>query len=59
VKVNAQHLAWADIVFVMEKRHQQILAQRFSTEISNCRIVCLDIPDDYRFMDEELVTKSW
>ena len=39
----------------MEKRHKQILQQRFNDDISGKRVVCLDIPDDYEFMDEDLV----
>ncbi len=46
---------WADLIFVMEKTHRTKLQQRFRADLKAARIVCLDIPDDYRFMDETLV----
>ena len=55
IKVNGGHIGWADFIFVMEKRHQQILQQRFNNDLSGNRVVCLDMPDDYEFMDEDLV----
>jgi len=45
----------ADIIFVMEKAHRNRLARRFRRHLNRARVVCLDIPDDYAFMDEELV----
>lgn len=56
IQNNAKHIDWADIVLVMEKRHQRILRQRFSRDLIDHKIVCLDIPDDYQFMDEDLIT---
>jgi predicted protein tyrosine phosphatase len=55
IRVTEGHIGWADIIFVMEKKHLRRLKEKFQTEIMNKRIICLDIPDDYRFMDEELV----
>jgi predicted protein tyrosine phosphatase len=52
IVVNESMLRWADIVFVMEKRHRQILLERFETDKE---IVVLNIPDEYQFMDAELV----
>ena len=52
VKVNERMLDWADIIFVMEKRHKEILQSRFSI---TKQVVVLDIPDEYEYMDEELV----
>ncbi len=56
IRVNERLIAWADTVFVMEKRHGQILRERFGHMLGDKTIVCLDIPDDYQFMDDELVT---
>jgi predicted protein tyrosine phosphatase len=49
-------VAWADIIFVMEKAHRAKLRQRFRTSLKTAQVVCLDIPDDYEFMDPALVT---
>ena len=48
-------LMWADIVFVMEKRHKQRLNENFRDIIAEKELVVLDIPDEYQFMDEELI----
>ncbi|UNK21353.1 protein tyrosine phosphatase [Paenibacillus sp. N3/727] len=55
IKVNAGHIGWADLIFVMEKKHERRLKERFSQEISGKRVIRLDIPDEYTFMDEELI----
>ena len=55
IQVNGGHLRWADYIFVMEKRHKQILQQRFNDDISGKYVVCLDIADDYEFMEEDLI----
>jgi len=55
VPLTAELLAWADLIFVMEKKHRARLQKDFRPYIKHARIVCLDIPDDYKFMDPELV----
>ncbi|MCB9497437.1 MAG: phosphotyrosine protein phosphatase [Fibrobacteria bacterium] len=53
--LDADAVDWADVVLVMEKRHRKVLQERFSRSLRNKRVVCLDIPDDFEFMDPELV----
>lgn len=53
--LSLEQLAWADIVFVMERQHRIKLARSFKTQLKNKRVICLDIPDDYAFMDATLV----
>ena len=53
--VTPELLEWAEIVFVMEKAHRNRLSARFRRYLGRARIVCLDIPDDYGFMDPVLV----
>ena len=48
-------VAWADIIFVMEKAHRANLQKKFRSSLKGARVICLDIPDDYEFMDPELV----
>ncbi|RWF60095.1 protein tyrosine phosphatase [Mesorhizobium sp. M4B.F.Ca.ET.190.01.1.1] len=48
-------VAWADIIFVMEKAHRAKLQKKFKTSLKRARVICLDIPDNYEFMDPELV----
>ncbi|GAB4022101.1 phosphotyrosine protein phosphatase [Spirosoma migulaei] len=55
IKVTAKLLQWADVVFAMEKRHKQRLLESFPSEASDKSIIVLDIPDNYPFMDPELI----
>ncbi|WP_175498742.1 low molecular weight protein tyrosine phosphatase family protein [Paenibacillus sp. NFR01] len=55
IKVNGGHVGWADKIFVMEKKHEQRLKAKFSQELNGKPIIRLDIPDEYQFMDEELI----
>jgi len=55
IKVNPKMVAWADVIFVMERKHQQILKQRFPEDIGGKTLEVLDIEDDYQFNDPELI----
>ena len=46
---------WADLIFVMEKAHRNKLTARYRKHLANARVICLDIPDEYDYMDPELV----
>lgn len=54
--LSAEQVEWADLIFVMEKQHRAKLKQRFAALLKGKRVVCLDIPDRYEFMQAELVT---
>src|SRR5690349_12104968 len=55
IKLTAKLIAWADVIFAMEKIHKQRIIQKFAIETEGKEIIVLNIPDEYRFMDEELV----
>ena len=55
IKRNAKHIIWADLIFVLEKKHKQRMAEKFRVEVSDKEIIVLDIPDDYQYMDKEFV----
>ncbi|MET3578990.1 putative protein tyrosine phosphatase [Mesorhizobium robiniae] len=42
-------VSWADIIFVMERRTAP------KASLRKARVICLDIPDDYEFMDPGLM----
>ena len=42
-------------IFVMEQTHRAKLQQRFKRHLKRARVICLDIPDNYAFMDPALV----
>ena len=53
-QLSAEQVAWADLIFVMEKVHRSKLQRNFR-KLLQARVICLDIPDDYAFMDPELI----
>lgn len=53
--LSAELIDWADSIFVMERAHRVKLQKRFRRALHGKRIVCLDIPDDYEFMDPDLI----
>jgi predicted protein tyrosine phosphatase len=55
VLLSSEQVDWADIIFVMERSHRNKLARKFRARLNGKRVVCLDIPDDYEFMDPALV----
>jgi predicted protein tyrosine phosphatase len=56
VQVTEELLAWADLLFVMDRRLARMLDRRFSPSLAGKTVVCLRIPDDYQFMQPELQT---
>lgn len=56
VQLSADQIEWADIIFVMEGRHRALLSRRFQKQLKGKQLVCLDIKDNYAFMQPELVT---
>lgn len=48
-------IEWAHTIFVMERAHRNRVQRHFRRALNGKRIVCLDIPDDYDFMDAELI----
>lgn len=53
--VSLDDIEWSDMIFVMEQRHKNLIQKRFKNFISRKKIINLDIPDEYEFMDEELI----
>ena len=53
--ISSDLLAWADIIFVMENIHRAKLNERFRPLLKGKKLVVLDIPDRYGYMDPELV----
>ena len=55
VPVSPELLGWADTIFVMEKVHKNKLSKKFRSYLNGKRIICLDIPDEYEYMQPELI----
>lgn len=54
MQINRDLLEWADYLIVMEKHHKEIIKKQFPDLAKNKRILCLDIPDIYEYMDVQL-----
>jgi predicted protein tyrosine phosphatase len=55
VKLSEDLIIWADIVFVMENKFKDIIVDLYPIEFISTKIVSLDIPDNYYFMETLLV----
>lgn len=55
MRVNEGHIGWADLIFVMEKKHRRILEENLSQALNGKQIICLHIPDEYCYMDPALM----
>jgi predicted protein tyrosine phosphatase len=53
--VSGDLIQWADIVLVMEKSHKNKISKKHKDLLKNKRLVVLDIPDNYSFMQPELI----
>jgi len=53
--MSADLIEWADVVLVMEKSHRNKLVAKYKSEFKSKRLVVLDIPDEYEYMDPELI----
>jgi predicted protein tyrosine phosphatase len=54
-EVTSETIEWADLILVMERSHRVLLQHRFNRHLRRARVACLDIRDDYEFMDGALV----
>lgn len=55
VVVSAEMIEWADIIFVMEKSHKTKLSKNFQPLLKDKRVICLNIPDEFEYMNPALV----
>ncbi|WP_226101191.1 low molecular weight protein tyrosine phosphatase family protein [Dickeya oryzae] len=54
-RVSPDLLQWADAICVMEQKHKNRLVAEYGRIIAFKPLYILDIPDDYLFMDPELI----
>lgn len=55
-RVSPEQLQWADLIFVMEQSHRSRLSREHGRHLLGKRVICLDIADDYDYMQAELVS---
>lgn len=54
-KVSLDDIRWANVIMVMEEKHKSRLMAEFTKLLDNKPVHVLDIPDEYKFMDSELI----
>jgi len=55
IVVTEGHPGWADVIFCMEKSHASRLRRKFPEALHNKRVICLHIPDEFEFIDPDLI----
>jgi predicted protein tyrosine phosphatase len=55
--LSSEAIAWADLIFVMERSHRRQLSAKFQPWLKGKRVICLDIPDRYEYMQPALVER--
>ena len=57
IKLTCGLIGWADQIFVMEKRHRDLIKRRFAHDLAlkPKPLIVLDIPDEYDFMEPALL----
>jgi predicted protein tyrosine phosphatase len=55
VRVNERMLDWADQIFVMDPLQVEALQRMFPAHPALSRVICLDIPDEFVFLQPQLV----
>ena len=53
--LSGDQLEWATHIFVMEKAHKTKVLKHFAGYVQDKKIICLNIPDDYDYMDPALL----
>lgn len=55
VPLSSEQIAWADLILVMETAHKSRLNRKWKKHLAGKRVAVLDVPDDYQYMDDDLV----
>lgn len=55
VNLKKEDLEWADVVYVFEERQRSEIGKQFPAQYLKKRILNLEIPDIYGYMDRKLV----
>ena len=53
--ISGDLIEWADVIFAMEDSHKAKISNKFSPLLKDKKLVCLGIPDNYKYMQPELI----
>ncbi|NVK14156.1 MAG: phosphotyrosine protein phosphatase [Rhodobacteraceae bacterium] len=54
-RVSVEHIEWADIIAVMEKRQKAKLSSQFGSHLANKKVAVLGVPDKFGYMEPALL----
>ncbi len=54
-RISHVDIAWAHVILVMEGKHRDRIVTDYAQLIEDTPIHVLDIPDEYKYMDPELI----
>ncbi|VEP15445.1 conserved hypothetical protein [Hyella patelloides LEGE 07179] len=54
-RISEKNINWADLILVMENKHKKRIISEYNY-LELPQIIVLDIPDDYQYMDRELIS---
>ncbi len=55
--LDRELIEWADVIFTMEKTHKVKIQQRFRSSLNGKKIISLDIPDQFQYMEPALIER--
>lgn len=53
--VSGDLIEWADAILLMEQSHRDKIAKKFRAQLKGKKLCVLDIPDNFEYMQSELV----
>lgn len=54
-KIQMTDIHWADLIYVMERKHLDWIKARYAEQLKDKKVVNLRIPDKFEYMDPRLV----
>ena len=55
VPLDPELIEWADTIYAMETSHRTRISKKFKKHLAGKRIVVLNIPDEYEYMEPALI----
>lgn len=56
-RLSLEQIKWADLIFVMERRHKARLTALFGPHLHDKPVRVLGVPDRFTYMDPDLVAR--
>lgn len=53
--ISEKDIHWADLILVMENKHKKRILSKYCA-LDLPQIIVLDIPDEYQYMERELIS---